>query len=270
MTATGTSILFIHGLWLHASSWNSWIDYFTEKGYSCTAPGWPGDGETVEATRANPDALADFGVEEVTAHYRELIDHMDSKPILIGHSFGGMIAQKLLGEDYGIAAIGVDAAQIKGVLPLPLSALHSTLPVFKNPSNRHKAVTLTAEQFRYSFGNALSEDESNALYEKWAIAAPGRPLFEAAAANFSLHSPLKVETGNEARGPLLLIMGGKDHTVPEAITKSTLKQYRHSSAVTDLLEFEDRGHSLTIDGGWRDVADACFEWLGKQGLAPQG
>ncbi len=266
MAAPANPVMFIHGLWLHASSWSSWSEYFTEKGYACTAPGWPGDGDTVEATRANPDAVADFGVEEVTAHYRELIDHMDSKPILIGHSFGGMIAQKLLGEDYGIAAIGVDAAQIKGVLPLPLSALHSTLPVFKNPSNRHKAVSLTAEQFRYSFGNALSEDESNALYEKWAIAAPGRPLFEAAAANFSLHSPLKVETGNEARGPLLLIMGGKDHTVPEAITKSTLKQYRHSSAVTDLIEFEDRGHSLTIDGRWREVADACLNWLGKQGL----
>jgi pimeloyl-ACP methyl ester carboxylesterase len=266
MADPGTPVMFIHGLWLHASSWGPWLDYYTEKGYACTAPGWPGDGDTVESTRANPEAVADFGVEEVAAHYRELIDHMDSKPILIGHSFGGMIAQKLLGEDYAIGAIGIDAAQIKGVLPLPLSALHSTLPVFKNPSNRHKAVSLTAEQFRYSFGNALSADESNALYEKWAIAAPGRPLFEAAAANFSLHSPLKVETRNEARGPLLLIMGGKDHTVPEAITKSTLKQYRHSSAVTDLIGFEDRGHSLSIDGGWREVADACLTWLGKQGL----
>ena len=266
MAAPGTPVMFIHGLWLHAASWGAWIDYFTEKGYACTAPGWPGDAETVEATRANPDALADFGVEEVSAHFRELIDHMDSKPILIGHSFGGMIAQKLLGEDYAVAAIGIDAAQIKGVLPLPLSALHSTLPVFKNPSNKHKAVTLTADEFRYSFGNALSEEESNALYEKWTIAAPGRPLFQAAAANFSLHSPLKVQTGNQARGPLLLMMGGKDHTVPEAITKSTLKQYRHSSAVTELIEFDDRGHSLTIDAGWREVADQCLAWLEKQGL----
>ena len=266
MAAPGTPVMFIHGLWLHAASWGAWVDYFTEKGYACTAPGWPGDAETVEATRANPDALADFGVEEVSAHFRELIDHMDSKPILIGHSFGGMIAQKLLGEDYAVAAIGIDAAQIKGVLPLPLSALHSTLPVFKNPSNKHKAVTLTADEFRYSFGNALSEEESNALYEKWTIAAPGRPLFQAAAANFSLHSPLKVQTGNQARGPLLLMMGGKDHTVPEAITKSTLKQYRHSSAVTELIEFDDRGHSLTIDAGWREVADQCLAWLEKQGL----
>ncbi len=268
MAVTGTPVMFIHGLWLHGSSWNPWIEYFTERGYDASAPGWPGDGDTVEATRANPDALAGKGIEDVAAHYRALIDDMDRQPILIGHSFGGMIAQKLLGENYGVAAIGIDAAQIKGVLPLPLSALHSTLPVFKNPANKHRAVTLTAEQFRYSFGNAVSEDASNALYEQWTIAAPGRPLFEAAAANFSLHSPAKVDTGNEQRGPLLLIMGGKDHTVPEVITKSTLKQYRHSSAVTELVEFADRGHSLTIDGGWRDVADACLAWLDKHGLQP--
>jgi pimeloyl-ACP methyl ester carboxylesterase len=177
-----------------------------------------------------------------------------------------MIAEKLLGLDYGAAAIGIDAAQIKGVLPLPLSALHSTLPVFKNPANKHKAVSLTAEQFRFSFGNAVSEEESAALYERWAIPAPGKPLFEAAVANFSLHSPAKVNTANEGRGPLLLIMGGQDHTVPEAITKATVKQYRHSSAVTELEEFGDRGHSLTIDSGWREVADLCLGWLAKQGL----
>jgi pimeloyl-ACP methyl ester carboxylesterase len=177
-----------------------------------------------------------------------------------------MIAEKLLGLDYGAAAIGIDAAQIKGVLPLPLSALHATLPVFKNPANKHKAVSLTAEQFRFSFGNAVSPEESDALFERWTIPAPGKPLFEAAAANFSLHSPAKVNTANEGRGPLLLVMGGRDHTVPEVITKATVKQYRHSSAVTDLEEFADRGHSLTIDSGWREVADVCLAWLAKQGL----
>jgi Alpha/beta hydrolase family len=158
--------------------------------------------------------------------------------VFIGHSFGGMIAEKLLGMDYGAAAIGIDAAQIKGVLPLPLSSLRSTLPVFKNPANIHRAVSLTAKEFHYSFGNALSEEESNDLYERWTIPAPGRPLFEAATANFSPHSPDAVNTGNEGRGPLLLIMGKQDHTVPEAITKSTVKQYRHSSAVTELAEFD--------------------------------
>jgi pimeloyl-ACP methyl ester carboxylesterase len=263
---TRTPVVFIHGLWLHATSWAPWAELFTEAGYDPIAPGWPGDPDTVEAARANPDSIADHGIDDVTRHYQAIIDTLAARPILIGHSFGGMIAEKLLGLDYGAAAIGIDAAQIKGVLPLPLSALHSTLPVFKNPANKHKAVSLTAEQFRYSFANAVSEEESSALYERWAIPAPGKPLFEAAAANFSLHSPAKVNTDNEGRGPLLLIMGGRDHTVPEAITKATVKQYRHSSAVTELEEFSDRGHSLTIDSGWREVADVCLAWLAKQGL----
>ena len=263
---TRTPVVFIHGLWLHATSWAPWAELFSEAGYDPIAPGWPGDPDTVEAARANPDSIADHGIDDVTRHYQAIIDALPARPILIGHSFGGMIAEKLLGLDYGAAAIGIDAAQIKGVLPLPLSALHSTLPVFKNPANKHKAVSLTAEQFRFSFGNAVSPEESDALYERWTIPAPGKPLFEAAAANFSLHSPAKVNTANEGRGPLLLVMGGRDHTVPEAITKATVKQYRHSSAVTDLEEFADRGHSLTIDSGWREVADACLAWLAKQGL----
>jgi pimeloyl-ACP methyl ester carboxylesterase len=263
---SNTPVVFIHGLWLHATSWQPWIELFTEKGYAPIAPGWPGDESTVAASRANPDAIADHGIDEVTKHYAGIIAGLDAKPIVIGHSFGGMIAEKLLGEDLAAAAIGIDAAQIKGVLPLPLSALRATLPVFKNPANRHRAVSLTPDEFRYSFGNAVSEEESNALHEQWTIPAPGKPLFEAAAANFSPHSPAAVETDNQTRGPLLLIMGGQDHTVPEAVTKATVKQYRHSSAVTELLEFADRGHSLTIDNGWREVADGCLGWLAEQGL----
>ena len=266
MTGTRTPVVFIHGLWLHATSFAPWLELFRQAGYEPVAPGWPGIPDTVELARANPDSIADHGIEDVTRHYAGIIDGLAERPILVGHSFGGMIAEKLLGEDYGAAAVAIDAAQIKGVLPLPLSALRSTLPVFKNPANIHKAVSLTAEQFRYSFGNAISETESDDLYERWSIPAPGRPLFEAATANFSLHSPDKVQTRNEDRGPLLLVMGGRDHTVPEAITKSTLKQYRHSDAVTDLEEFPDRGHSLTIDAGWPAVAERSLAWLSKQGL----
>jgi pimeloyl-ACP methyl ester carboxylesterase len=258
--------MFIHGLWLHATSWTPWIELFESNGYQATAPGWPGDSETVADTRSNPDAVANRGIDEVTEHYSKLIAELQVAPILIGHSFGGMIAEKLLGQNSGAAAIGIDAAQIKGVLPLPLSALRSTLPVFKNPANIHHAVSLSASQFRYSFGNAITEEESDALYEQGTIPAPGRPLFEAAAANFSPHSPAKVDTDNADRGPLLLIMGGVDHTVPEAITKSTLKQYRESGAVTELKEFADRGHSLVIDSGWREVAQSCLTWLANQGL----
>jgi pimeloyl-ACP methyl ester carboxylesterase len=259
-------VLFIHGLWLHATSWNSWIDHFAAAGYAASAPGWPGDPASVAEARATPEAIADHGIDDVVAHFADLIQSLPTRPILIGHSFGGMIAQRLLGEDLAAAAIAIDAAQIKGVLPLPLSALRATLPVFKNPGNKHRAVSLTAEQFRFGFGNAIPAEESDELFERWAIPAPGKPLFEAASANFDPHSPAKVDTANAGRGPLLLIMGGKDHTVPEAVTKATLKQYRHSEATTDLLEFADRAHSLTIDHGWREVADACLSWLGKQEL----
>lgn len=263
---TPIPVIFIHGLWLHATSWEPWIDLFQEEGYDPSAPGWPGDPDAVEEARANPESIADHGIDDVVAHYAAIIRELPILPVLIGHSFGGMIAQKLLGQDLAAGAVAIDAAQIKGVLPLPLSALRATLPVFKNPGNRHKAVSLTAEQFRFAFGNALTEQESTELFERWTIPAPGKPLFEAAGANFNPHSPAKVDTANQSRGPLLLMTGGKDHTVPEAVTRATLKQYRHSDAVTDITEFPDRGHSLTIDNGWRVVADTALGWLRRQNL----
>jgi pimeloyl-ACP methyl ester carboxylesterase len=258
--------LFIHGLWLHSSSWGPWVDLFNEAGYDASAPGWPGDAPTVQETRDNPESLAGHGIDDVVEHYAKSIKDLDAKPILVGHSFGGMIAQRLLGEDLAAGVVAIDAAQIKGVLPLPLSALRATLPVFKNPANRHRTVSLTAKQFRFAFGNAVPPEESDALFERWAIPAPGKPLFEAADANFNPHSPAKVDTDNSGRGPLLLVMGGKDHTVPEKITTSTLKQYRHSEAVTEILEFPDRAHSLTVDHGWREVAEASLAWLTRQNL----
>jgi pimeloyl-ACP methyl ester carboxylesterase len=260
------TVIFIHGLWLHSTSWAPWQEYFQAAGYDTIAPEWPGTPGTVAEARESAATIANHGIDDVTEHYVGIIQTLGEAPILIGHSFGGMIAEKILGLGHAAAAVAIDAAQIKGVLPLPLSALHATLPVFKNPANLHRAVSLTSEEFRFSFGNAVSHEESDALYERWTIPAPGKPLFEAAVANFSLHSPAKVNTGNAERGPLLLIAGGKDHTVPEVITKATAKQYRHSDAVTDLIEFPDRGHCLTIDSGWREVATTAREWLQKQGL----
>ena len=262
----GTPVLFIHGLWLHATSWEAWQTRFRDAGYDTRAPGWPGDGETVEASRRDPDSIGDHGIDDVVAWFGDVIDTLPEKPILVGHSFGGMIAQKLLGQDRAIAAIAIDAAQIKGVLPLPLSALRATLPVFRNHANKHRAVSLDAEQFRFAFGNAVSQEESDALFERWTIPGPGRPLFEAAAANFNPHSPARVATENSNRGPLLLVASGQDHTVPESVTRATLKQYRHSDAVTDLVTFPDRGHSLIIDSGWAEVAETCLGWLKEQSL----
>jgi pimeloyl-ACP methyl ester carboxylesterase len=259
-------VIFIHGLWLHASSWQPWVDLFTELGYPASAPGWPGDADTVAETRARPEALAGHGIDDVVEHYAGIIGGLPARPIVVGHSFGGMIAQKLLGLDLAAAAVAIDAAQIKGVLPLPLSTLRSGFPVLGNPANSGRAVSLTAEQFRYAFGNAIGEQESQELYDRWSIPAPGKPLFEAAAANFNPHSPAKVDTGNESRGPLLLIAGGRDHTVPETIVRATLKQYRHSQAVTDIVDFPDKAHSLTIDSGWREVAETALSWLKEQNL----
>jgi pimeloyl-ACP methyl ester carboxylesterase len=263
----GTPVLFIHGLWLHTTSWSAWEKLFQEKGYRTAAPGWPGVADTVEAAREHPEAIADKGIDAVTDHYARIVDEMPAPPVLIGHSFGGMIAQKLLGKGYGSAAVAIDAAQFKGVLALPLSSLRATLPVFRNPSNRRKAVSLTTKQFRYAFANAVSEEESDQLHSKWSIPAPGRPLFEAAAANFSRRSPAAVDTDRTQRGPLLLIMGGRDRTVPEAITKSSYKHQNKPGVTTELMEFADRGHSLTIDSGWQEVAHACLTWIGKHNPA---
>jgi pimeloyl-ACP methyl ester carboxylesterase len=264
--ATPTPGLFIQGLWLHATSWDPWVELFARAGYRASAPGRPGDPATVAEARERSDEIADHGIDDVVAHFADVIAQLSSKPILIGHSFGGMIAQRLLGEDLATAAVAIDADQIKGALPLPLSALRATLPVFKTPANKHRAASLTAEQFRFAFGNAIDESESDELFQRWAIPAPGKPLFEAAAANFNPHSPAKVDTDNAGRGPLLLIRGGKDHTVPEAVAKATLKQYRQSDAVTEILEFPDRAHSLTIDHGRAEVADKVLTWLKTQGL----
>ena len=260
----GGPVVFVHGLWLHASSWDSWADLFRESGYEPLMPGWPGDSDTAEETRNNPERVAGKGIDEVVEHYAQIIKGLDARPVVIGHSFGGLIAQRLLGQDLAAAAVAIEPAPIKGVIFLPLSALRVASVALRRPANRNQAISLTAEQFRYGFGNALPAQESSELYERWAIPSPGRPLFEAAMANFVPGSPAKVNTGNKTRGPLLITAGGRDHTVPAAISHATRRLYHKSPAVTDLREFPDRGHSLTIDHGWREVAQTVLDWLGER------
>jgi alpha-beta hydrolase superfamily lysophospholipase len=261
MATAGSPVVFVHGLWLHADSWRPWVERFLAAGYAPLAPGWPGEPSTVAAAREQPGDVAGKGINDVVEHYAQIIRGLDTRPVVIGHSFGGLIVQRLLGQDLAAAAVAIDAVPIKGVNSLPLSALRVASIALRSPGNRNRAVALTPEQFRYGFGNAIPADECAELYRRWTIPSPGRPLFEAAAASFAPRSPLKVNTGNGTRGPLLLIAGGNDHAVPAAITRSTRRRYSKSPAVTDYKEFPDRGHSLVIDGGWHQVADAALTWL---------
>ncbi|TQL47877.1 alpha-beta hydrolase superfamily lysophospholipase [Homoserinimonas aerilata] len=264
---SGTPVVFIHGLWIHSAAWAPWLDLFAERGYEPHAPGWPGDAATVAETRAAADALDDVGIEQICHHYADYIQTLSAKPIVIGHSFGGLIAQELLAADLVIAAVAIDPAPIKGVKALPFSLLRSGFPVLGNPANRKRTVSLTAKQFRYSFGNAITEEESNALFEAWTIPGPGRPLFEDATANFSRKSAAQVDTHQAVRGPLLLTSGGEDHTVPKAVTLEVAKMYEASpDSITEYHEFPGRGHSLTIDAGWRDVAEVALTWLAAKNL----
>jgi pimeloyl-ACP methyl ester carboxylesterase len=256
-----TNVVFIHGLWVSHTAWQPWIEYFAAQGHHAIAPAWPGEYPTVEQTRQNPSDQAGFGIDELTKHYAEVLDRFDTPSVVIGHSFGGLIAQKLLGQNKAAAAIAIDPAPIKGVKPLPIAQLRSAFPVLGNPLNRGRAKGLTEAQWRYGFGNALTQEESDQLWQQWAIPSPGKPLFEAAIANFSGKSPAKVDVANGTRGPLLITGGTADHTVPLVSTKATYGLHAKSGAITDFHEFAGRGHSLTIDKGWRDVADTALSWM---------
>jgi non-heme chloroperoxidase len=254
-------IVFVHGLWLHAESWHKWIEFFRANGYEASAASWPGDGPTTEATRRNAGAVAGYGVAQIADHIAAQLKALDKKPILIGHSFGGLLVQNLLGRDLAAAAIAIDPAPIKGVYELPLSALKSAFPVLGNPFNYSRAVSLTEPQFRFGFTNAVSGQEAKELYAKYAMPGPGRPLFQAATATFNPNAANKVNVANASRGPLLLISGANDNTVPPVLVRSTLKAYGKSKAVTELKEFAGRGHSLVIDSGWRELAEYSLAWL---------
>lgn len=258
-------VVFIHGPWLHSSSWEPWEHLFRDGGYRPMSPGWPGEGDTVEATREAPESIADHGVDEVVAHYGTIIETLDHAPVLVGHWFGGMVARRLLGQDRAAAAIAIDGGGVDGVLPVPSSAPLSASPELRHPSNGQRAISLTAEQFRASFGNALGPAEADALFDRWTIPASAKALFEAAAADSSPYAPAEVSEDGDDRGPLLLIISSQGHSAPAAVTVSTLGQRPHT-AETDLIEFPDRGRSLTIDSGWREVAEACLRWLGSHDL----
>jgi non-heme chloroperoxidase len=255
-------VVFVHGLWLLSSSWKPWRDHFEQNGYITVAPGWPDDPATVSDAKSHPEVFAHKMVQGVTDHYLAAISRLAKKPAVIGHSFGGLIVQKIADAGVSAATVAVDNAPIKGVLPLPISALKSAAPVILNPANRGKAISLTFEQFVYGWANNLSEEEARHLYDTYHVPASGAPLFQAAFANFNpFGGETKVNVQNPKRGPLLIIAGTNDNTAPIAFTHGTYKLQLKNEGVTEYVEIPGRGHSLIIDSGWKDVADAALTFI---------
>jgi pimeloyl-ACP methyl ester carboxylesterase len=256
-----TPVVFIHGLWLLPSSWNNWAQLFEEAGYAAITPVWPDDPDTVEQARANPDVFAKKTLGQIADHTAEVIGGLTKKPAVMGHSTGGLLAQIIAGRGLSAATVAIDPGPFRGVLPLPVSALRSAAPVLKNPLNKGKAITLTLDQFKYGWANALGEDEAKQLYETYHVAAPGVALMQMANANLNPWTQAKVDTKNPERGPLLVIDGEKDHTVPWAIANASYKRQSRNPGVTEIKQIPNRGHSLTIDSGWREVAETALEFV---------
>jgi pimeloyl-ACP methyl ester carboxylesterase len=256
-----TPVVFIHGLWLLPSSWDNWVGFFEEAGYAGLTPDWPDDPETVEEARANPGVFAKKTLGQVADHTAEVIGKLDKKPSVMGHSTGGLLAQIIADRGLSAATVGIDAGPFRGVLPLPISTLRVSWTVLKNPLNRNRAVTLSFDQFKYGWANALGEEEAKQLYETYHVAAPGVALMQMANANLNPRSEAKLDPKNPARGPLLIIGGEKDHTVHWAIANASYKRQSHNPAVTEIKQMPNRGHSLTIDSGWREVAETALEFV---------
>jgi non-heme chloroperoxidase len=260
--ATGLRpVVFVHGLWLLPSSWDRWAAMFEEAGYTALTPGWPDDPETVDQAKAHPEAFAHKTVGQVADHFDQIVRGLSKKPAIVGHSFGGLLVQILAGRGLASATVAVDPAPFRGVLPPPFSSLKSAWPVLGNPANRNRAIPLTFDQFRFGFANAVSEAEAKELYETYAVPASGAPLFQAAAANLNPWTEARVDTENPERGPLLIISGEKDNTVPWAVANASFERQRRNAGVTEIVEVPNRGHALTIDSGWREVAAKALAFV---------
>jgi pimeloyl-ACP methyl ester carboxylesterase len=255
---TATPVVFIHGLWLLPSSWQNWADLFEEAGYIAVTPGWPDDPETVAEAKEDPEVFARKGIAQVANYQEQIIRMLDRKPVIIGHSFGGLLTEIVAGRGLAAASVAVSPAPFRGVLPLPYPALKTSSVALRNPANWNRAVPLNFEQFRYSFANLLDEDEAKELYLGYSVAGPGEVLFQAATANLNPWSEDKADTKNPERGPMLIITADSDQTVPFAMANAAYKRERRNPGVTEIVKFENRGHSLTIDNGWREVAETAL------------
>jgi len=261
------TVVLINGLWMTALSWEHWVERYTAKGYRVIARSWPGMEGDIQALRADPSAIASLGVTDVVDHYDAIIRELDKPPIIMGHSFGGLITQILLDRGLGAAGVAIDSAPVKGILVLPYSTLRVSFPALSNPANNHRAVALTPEQFHYAFANTLSEEESNRVYERYAVPGPDHMLFQAAFANFNPHAATTVNFANDTRAPLLLVAGGKDHISPASVTKANYKLYSKSKAITEYKEYPDRPHFTIGQSGWEAVADYALDWSAQHAKA---
>ena len=256
-----TPVVFIHGLWLLPSSWDHWANLFEDAGYAALTPSWPDDPETVAEARANPEVFAKKTLGQVADHTAEVIGGLEKKPAVLGHSTGGLLAQIIADRGLSAVTVAIDPGPFRGVLPLPISALRSASPVLRNPLNRGRAIALTLDQFKYGWTNALDDDEAERLYETYHVATPGVALMQMANANLNPRTEARLDPKNPNRGPLLILDGEKDHTVPWAIANASFKRQRHNPAVTEIQKIPNRGHSLTIDSGWREVADRALAFV---------
>ena len=256
-----TPVVFIHGLWVLASSWDPWVELFEEAGYAGLTPDWPDDPATVDEARANPDVLAKKTLKQVGEHTTEIIDALDKKPAVLGHSTGGLLAQILAGRGLSAVTVAIDPGVFRGVLPLPPSVIKGLGPFLIDPRTRGRAITLTFDQFKYGWANALDEKEAKDLYEGFHVAGSGIALAQMGNANLNPWTESKVDTTNPDRGPLLIIEGEKDHTVPWAIANAAYKRQKRNPGVTEIVKMPNRGHALTIDHGWQEVAKTALEFV---------
>lgn len=260
-------VVFVHGLWVHSSAWDNWGRLYADSGYEVHAPGWPGDAETVEETRANIAALADQGVAEVTDHYAAYIRRLPTLPTVVGHSIGGLVAQKLVGMGLGQACVAISPVQFRGTLGVSAVQLRTASPVLTRPKLLHKTWAHSRDSFYAGFANGVSREESDEIYERYVIPAPARPLFQAAFANLVPRSPTRV-AWKAARGPLLLIAGEADRTVPVSAVRAAYDKQRHNSAVTEIVTVPHASHSYVVDAEWRTVAELALTFLARHDVFP--
>jgi pimeloyl-ACP methyl ester carboxylesterase len=264
-----TPVVFIHGLWVLPSSWADWVDFFKQAGYAPLTPDWPDDPATVGEARAHPEVLANKTLKQIANHTTAIISALHTTPVVIGHSTGGLLAQMLAGRGLSAATVAIDPGVFRGVLPLPASVLKGVGPFLVNPLTRRRAITLTFDQFKYGWANALDGKEAKELYDTFHVAGSGIALAQMGNANLNPWTQAKVNTKNPDRGPLLIIDGEKDHTVPWAIAHAAYKRQKRNPAVTEIVKMPNRGHALTIDHGWREVAQTALDFVNRFAQRPR-